>query len=74
MLKMIAVRVPETTHKYLKTTAVKKDKSLQELVNQIFYDYQKKDHEYQSQMQASLTDALNGLANLQRSQSGDSHA
>lgn len=65
MLKILAVRVPETTHKYIKQKAIAKDLSMQELIGQILLDYQKNDSDYQQQMSQSLTDALNGLANLQ---------
>lgn len=65
MLKILAVRVPENTHKYIKQKAIAKDLSMQELIGQILLDYQKNDSDYQQQMNQSLTDALNGLVKLQ---------
>lgn len=62
MLKILAVRVPETTHKYIKQKAIAKDLSMQELITQILLDYQKNDSDYQNKMNQSVTDALNGLA------------
>lgn len=69
MLKILAVRVPETTHKYIKQKAIAKDLSMQELITQILLDYQKNDSDYQNKMNQSVTDALNGLA----SQIGEHH-
>lgn len=69
MLKLLAVRVPDTTHKYIKQKAITNDLSMQELIGQILLDYQKNDSDYQQKMNQSVTDALNGLA----SQIGEHH-
>lgn len=62
MLKILAVRIPEATHKYIKQKAITQDLSMQELIGQILMDYQKNDRDYQDKMNQSVTDALNGLA------------
>lgn len=62
MLKILAVRVPDTTHKYIKQKAISQDLSMQELIGQILLDYQKNDSDYQQKMNQSVTEALNGLA------------
>lgn len=61
-LKMITVRVPESTRKYLKQKAAAEDTTLQEVVNTIFTDYQSKDTQYKEQLDQSVTDSLNALA------------
>lgn len=49
-LKLISVRVPESTRKYLKHKAVADGTTVQEVVNTIFTDYQSKDSDYIAQL------------------------
>lgn len=72
-LKLVAVRMPETMHTYLKCKAAVEKTTIQELFNTILSEYQAKDEQYQAQLKQAVTDSLNALAELTEKEQEVSH-
>lgn len=63
-LKLIAVRIPESMHSYLKIKSAKDKVSLQDLVTQAIGTYQAEDDAYQAELSQFAADALKSLPHL----------
>lgn len=61
-LKLISVRVPESTHTYFKVKAAAEGKTFQQIANEALNFFQKNDPTYQAQLDQSVTESLNALA------------
>lgn len=68
--KMLAVRIPETMHRYIRHKAVINDQTIQQVVCEIFTRHQMADADYMSALDELATDALHKLATCE----GEHHA
>ncbi len=62
MSKMLAVRVPDSLHTYIKHKALIEGKSVQQLAIDILSQYQKQDADYMTALDEMANQALQELA------------
>lgn len=72
-LKLVAVRIPETMHTYLKCRAAVEKTTIQDMMNAALSEYQAKDEQYQAKLKQAVTDSLNALAELTEKEQEVSH-
>lgn len=63
-LKLVATRIPEAQHRYLKQKSLDTGKPIQTILQDLINQYQADDTDYSEQLNQSVIESLNALASL----------